>query len=148
MPSSTLSQDLLNNLSGINLKWVNADLAAIREITLIYFKNAANAEIKSLIVSPAASKINLPSGFDSGAAYQFQLQVTDAIGVTVYSNFVSLTTPFFLVSPSITSIDGNDAALTVHLAATGNVLTNAGGDKVEFLIKRQSDNVLFWIVKA
>jgi hypothetical protein len=66
--------------------------------------------------------------------------------VTVYSNFVTLTTPFFLTSPSITGITGLDASLRVQLSASGNSLTNGGGDQTEFLVKRQSDNLLFWIV--
>ena len=146
MPSTTLSHDVNNNLSGVNLKWVHTDLATIREITLVYFKNASNSQINSLDIPPSTLKTNIKTGFDSGASYQFQLQVTDINSVTVYSNSITIITPFFLVSPSITSITGLDASLRVQLASTANILSNAGGDEVEFVLKRQSDNTLFWIV--
>ena len=146
MPSTTLSHDTQSNLSGVNLKWVNDTLGAIREITLIYFKNTPNSAINSLDVAPSYLKTNLKTGFDSGASYQFQLQVTDINDLTVYSNSINITTPFFLVSPSISSIVGLDASIKVQLGATANILTNAGGDKVEFVLKRQSDNAVFWIV--
>ena len=142
--SVTLSHDNQNNSPGVNLKWVTAGLGAVREITLIYFKNTNDAEIQSVDINPSATKHGLKSGFDSGASYQFQLQVSDVGGLVVYSNLINVTTPFFLVSPSITSITGLDAKLKVTLGASGNILTNA--DEVEFVIKRQSDNALFWIV--
>ncbi len=146
MPSTTLTHDTTNNLSGVNLKWVHTDLASIREITLVYFKNTPNSQINSLDVAPSYLKSNLKTGFDSGASYQFQLQVTDINAVTVYSNSVTVTTPYFLVSPSISTITGLDASIKVQLGATANILTNAGGDEVEFVLNRQSDNALFWIV--
>ena len=146
MPSTTLTHDTANNLSGVNLKWTHTDLASIREITLVYFKNTPNSQINSIDIIPSYLKTNLKTGFDSGASYQFQLQVTDINGVTVYSNSVTITTPFFLTSPSISSITGLDASIKVQLGATGNILTNAGGDQVEFVLNRQSDNVLFWII--
>ncbi len=83
MPSSTLSHDTQSNLSGVNLKWVHTDLATIREITLVFFKNTPNSQISSLDVGPGYLKTNLKTGFDSGASYQFQLQVTDINDVTV-----------------------------------------------------------------
>jgi len=146
MSSTVLSHDSQNNSPGVNLKWVHNNLGVIREITLIYFKNANDSQLQSVDVTPSDLKYGLKTGFDSGASYQFQLQVTDVANLTVYSNLITVTTPFFLVSPSISSITGLDAKLKVTLGATANVLSNAGGDTVEFVIKRQSDNALFWIV--
>ena len=146
MPSCTLSHDTQNNQSGVNVKWSYVDMAAIREITLVYFKNTPGSTIASVDLAASAVKTNMKTGFDSGASYQFQLQVTDINLVTIYSNAINITTPYFLVSPSISTIVGLDASVRVQLAATANILTNAGGDEVEFVIRRVSDNALFWIV--
>ena len=147
MPSTTLTHDTNSSLSGVNLKWTHDALATIREITLVYFKNATGATIQSLDIAPSHLKANIKTGFDSGSSYQFQIQVVDINGLVVYSNPINLTTPYFLVSPSIQSIVGLDASLKVQLNATANILTNAGGDTVEFVLKRQSDNALFWIIE-
>ena len=132
--------------SSINLKWVNTNLAAIREATLVYFKNTPGGQIHSVDVMSSALKYNLKTGFDSGASYQFQLQLTDVNDLTIYSNSINIVTPHFLIAPVINSIMGFDASLRVTLAATTNLITGVGGDTVEFVIKRHSDNALFWIV--
>jgi hypothetical protein len=146
MPSTNLTHDSLNSQSGVNLKWTNTDLGAVREVTLVYFKNTPDSTIYSVDVAPSALKLNLKTGFDSGASYQFQLQVTDVNAVTIYSNSVTISTPYFLVAPVISTTNGFDASVKVQLASTTNSITNNGGDSVEFVIKRQSDNTLFWIV--
>jgi len=145
MPSTTLVHDTVNNLPGLNLKWTHTDLSAIREITLIHYKNAPSSVIASNAISPSLLKVNVSfDQFDSGASYSAQLQVTDVLGVTVYSNIITLTSPMFLSKPVIASIGSGDAKLTVVLQSTTNTLT--ASDKTEFVIRRQSDGQLFWIV--
>jgi hypothetical protein len=71
-PSATLSQDLASSLGGVNLKWVLAGLATIKELSLIYFKNSSDADTASMDIASGLVKTNLsPSHFVSGQAYSF-----------------------------------------------------------------------------
>jgi hypothetical protein len=146
MSSVTLSQDNASVLPGINLKWVYASLGAIKEISLIFFKNVGDADIASVDIPSGVLRYNLPSGFQSGQAYSFQLQVVDVNDVMVYSNTLVLTSPYFLVAPVIASCVGFDSALQLQLQATSNSLS--ASDTVEFVLKRSSDNTVFWIIKT
>ena len=145
-PSATLTQDLASSLSGVNLKWALAGLATIKELSLIYFKNSSDADIVSMDIASGLVKSNLsPSSFVSGQSYSFQLQVVDVNDIMVFSNTLVLTAPWSLVAPVISSVTGNDQALSIQLAATANVLSSTD-TTVEFVLKRE-DNVVFWIIK-
>ena len=50
-----------------------------------------------------------------------------------------------MAAPVINSIIGLDDAIKITLATFANILS--ASDSVEFVLKRQSDNALFWIVK-
>jgi P pilus assembly chaperone PapD len=140
-----LNQDIASNLSGVNLKWVNTNLAAIREVSLIYFKNSSDADIASIDVPSGLLKYNLSSGFTSGQSYSFQLQVVDINGLMAFSNTLVLSTPWFLAAPVISSVTGQDSALVVQLAPTTNIIS-ASDTTVEFILKRD-DNYVFWIIQ-
>jgi hypothetical protein len=144
--SVTLSKDTNSSVPGINLKWAYVGLGAIKEICLIYFKNSSDADIVSKEIPSGCLKYNLPSGFESGQMYSFQLQVVDVTGLMVYSAPFALEAPWFLQAPEIESVSGGDQALTVHLGSTSNVLS-ASDASVEFILKR-ADNFVFWIIKA
>jgi hypothetical protein len=143
-PSVTLVQDTANSLDGINLKWSYVAVGAVQEISLIYFKNASDADIICKDIASGCLKCNLNSGFESGQTYSFQLQVTDVTGLTAYSTTLPIIAPYFLQAPVISGIVGGDASLKVQLAPSANML--GVGDTVEFVLKR-ADNVLFWIIK-
>jgi hypothetical protein len=143
-PSVTLVQDNAASVAGINLKWSYVSLAAIKEVSLVYFKNVSDSDIVSKEIASGVLKYNINSEFDSGQAYSFQLQIVDINGVMCFSNTLVLTTPWFLAAPVMTGIVGKDAALQVQLQSTANVLTSA--DTVEFVLKR-ADNIVFWIIK-
>lgn len=143
--SVLLSQDSNSSLSGVNLKWAYTALGAIDEISLIYFKNASDADIVSKELPSGVLKHNIASGFESGQSYSFQLQVTDVTGLVVYSNALVLTAPYALVAPVIASFVGVDAGLNIQLQASANSLTSSSAT-VEFVLKR-ADNTVFWIVK-
>lgn len=144
--TATLTQDLASSLSGVNLKWALTGLSTIKELSLIYFKNSADADIVSMDIPSGLVRSNVPaSSFVSGQAYSFQLQVVDVSDTMVFSNTLVLTAPWSLVPPVISSVSGRDQALRIQLAATANVLS--GSDTtVEFVLKRE-DNVVFWIIK-
>jgi hypothetical protein len=145
-PTVTLSQDLASSLSGVNLKWALVGLAAIKELSLIYFKDSSDADIVSMDIASGLVKNNLSlSNFVSGQAYSFQLQVVDVNDVMVFSNTLVLTAPWSLVPPVISSVTGNDQALSIQLAASANVLSSTD-TTIEFVLKRE-DNVVFWILK-
>ena len=112
---------------------------------MIYFKNTSDADISSVDVASGLTRFNMASGFVSGQAYTYQLQVVDISNNIVYSNALVLTAPWFLAPPTISSVVGLDSALRVQLGATANQLSGAG-HTVEFVLKR-ADNVVFWIVK-
>lgn len=143
--SVTLSQDLNSAVAGINLKWVYAGLSTIKELSLVYFKNTDDADIVSLDIASGLMKLNLPSGFDSGQSYSFQLQALDISGHMAFSSPFSVVAPWFLVAPEIISVSGGDQSLMVHLAATSNTLSSSD-TSVEFVLKR-ADNFVFWIIK-
>lgn len=143
--STTLSLDSASSLPGINLKWVNANLAAIKEISLVYFQNTPDADIVSTEIASGLLRYNLSSGFSSGQSYSYQLQVIDMNGVMVYSNILLVTAPYFLDAPVVSSFSGGDSSLTIQLASTTNVLSSSSAT-VEFILKR-SDNFMFWIIK-
>jgi hypothetical protein len=144
-PSVLLSQDFAASLEGINLKWATSGLAAVREVGLVYFKNTTTVTILSRDIASGVLKYNLNSGFDSGQPYSFQIQVVDINGVMAYSNKLILTSPYFMLPPLISSVDGKDSALQVTLATTTNVLTSS--DTVEFQLIR-SDFEMIPIIKA
>jgi hypothetical protein len=145
-PSATLSQDLASSLGGVNLKWVLAGLATVKELSLIYFKNSSDADIVSMDIASGLVKNNLPlSNFVSGQAYSFQLQVVDVSDNMVFSNTLVLTAPWSLVPPVISTVSGGDQSLRIQLGATANVLSSVDST-VEFVLKRE-DNVVFWIIK-
>jgi hypothetical protein len=144
--SVTLSQELNTAVSGVNLKWVNANLGTVKEITLVYFKDASDAVIKSKEIGSGCTKYNLPpSEYVAGVSYKFQLQVTDVSGVSVYSIVLPITTPYLLVPPVISQIVGVDAGLNVTLQSTSNSLTSSNCT-VEFFLRR-ADGASFWIIK-
>lgn len=143
--SVTLSKDTNSSVSGINLKWAYVGLGTIKEISLIYFKNSNDADIVSKEIPSGTTKINLPSGFESGQSYSFQLQVVDVTGLMAFSAPLSLEAPWFLQAPVIDTVSGGDQALMVHLEPTSNILSSS--DTVEFVLKR-ADNFVFWIIKA
>ena len=142
--SVVLSQDLATSLPGVNLKWAYANLGVIKEISLIYFKNTSDADIISMDVASGLVRYNMASGFQSGQAYTYQLQVVDVSNNTAYSNALVLTAPWILAPPTVSSVVGLDSALRVQLALTSNQFS--AGSTVEFILKR-ADNVVFWIVK-
>lgn len=143
--SLTLSQDLNSSVAGINLQRVYAGLSTIKELSLVYFKNTDDADIVSMDIASGCMKVNLPSGFDSGQSYSFQLQVLDISGHMAFSSPLSVVAPWFLVAPEIISVSGGDQSLMVHLAATTNTLSSSD-TSVEFVLKR-ADNFVFWIIK-
>jgi len=120
--SVKLTQDLNSSISGVNLKWTYADLSTIKEIALIYYKNASDADIASVEIASGLTRYNLSQGLDSGASYTFQLQVTDVLGAVVYSSAIVLLAPYFLVAPVIQSVIGFDEALRLQLASSANIL--------------------------
>jgi hypothetical protein len=67
MSSVTLQQDTSSLLPGINLKWSYTGLGAIKEVSLIYYKNTSDADIVAIDIASGLVKYNLPSGFDSGS---------------------------------------------------------------------------------
>lgn len=145
MSSVLLTQDSTSSSAGVNLKWSYTAMSVIKEISLIYFKNVSDADIQSKDIPSGLLRCNLDAGFDSGQSYSYQLQCVDTSNNTVYSNTLVLTTPYFLVAPSIASFSGGDASLTVQLESTSNILS-ASDTTVEFVLKR-ADNVVFWIIK-
>ena len=146
-PTVTLTNDSASNLSGVNLKWVSANLAAIKEISLVYFKSASNSQMHSVDVPSGLVKYNLTSDrFDSGATYMFQLQVMDVNNVMVYSNTMSTSAPYYLSPPVISSVIGGDESMTVQLQSTSNILSSSD-TTVEFVLRREDENLLFWIIK-
>ena len=145
-PTVTLTNDTASNLAGVNLKWVSANLAAIKEISLVYFKSASNSQMHSVDIPSGVVKYNLTSDrFDSGANYMFQLQVMDVNNVMVFSNTMSTAAPYYLSPPVITSVIGGDESMTVQLQSTSNILSSADTE-IEFVIRRE-DDLLFWIIK-
>ena len=142
--SITLSNDLLSVLDGVNLKWVIANFGNVKELTLVYFKNTSDSDLVAVEIASASLKYNLKT-LESGINYSFQIQATDSTNLTIYSNTLVLVAPFVLSPPVISSITGFDDAIQVNLATSSNSLT--ANDSVEFVLKRQSDNMLFWIVK-
>lgn len=140
--TATLTQDLASSLSGVNLKWALTGLSTIKELSLIYFKNSADADIVSMDIPSGLVRSNVPASiFVSGQAYSFQLQVVDVSDNMVFSNTLVLTAPLSLVPPVISSVSGSDQALRIQLAATANVLSSSD-TTVEFVLKRE-DNVVF-----
>lgn len=144
-PAIVLSQDLSANLAGINLKWTISGLAAIKESSVVYFKNTQVITVLSQEIASGLLKCNINSGFDSGLPYSFQLQVTDINGVQQSSNTLQLTSPYTMQPPVITGVVGKDQAVQVTLASTTNVISSA--DLVEFELIR-SDYVIIPIYKA
>lgn len=144
-PSVVLSQDLASSLAGINLKWVNVGLSSIKEVTLVYFQNVANADIVCKDIASGLLKCNMPTGFISGQLYSFQLQIVDIANTMVFSNTLVVTSSWTLDPPVIASFSGGDASLSIQLQATTNVLSTSDAT-VEFVLKRD-DNVMFWIIK-
>jgi hypothetical protein len=142
-PTVTLSQDTNSSVAGVNLKWSYTALSTIREISLIYFKNSSDADIESVEIASGLLKHNIQQ-LESGVSYSFQLQVLDVLGTMVFSNTLSLTSPFVLSAPVIQSVTGLDESLRVQLASSQNLL--GLGDTVEFVLKR-ADNQPFWIIK-
>lgn len=98
-PSVLLSQDLAASLAGINIKWAYTGLSAIKEVSLVYFKNVADTTIVSKDIASGVMRYNINSGFDSGSPYSFQLQVSDLSGNSVFSNTLLLQAPYFMVPP-------------------------------------------------
>ena len=146
-PTVTLTNDTASNLAGINLKWVSANLAAIKEISLVFFKSSSNSQMTSVDIASGLVKFNLTSDrFDSGATYMFQLQVMDINNVMVFSNTMSASAPYYLVPPVITSVIGGDESMTVQLQSSSNILSSSD-TTVEFVLRREDENLLFWIIK-
>lgn len=143
--SVVLAQDLNSSLAGINLKWVIAGLSTIKEVSLVYFQNSANADIVCKDIASGLIKCNLPTGFTSGQLYSFQLQIVDIANTMVFSNTLVITAPWMLDPPVIGSFSGGDSSLSIQLQPTANVLS-AVDSTVEFVLKRD-DNVMFWIIK-
>jgi hypothetical protein len=137
----TLSRDS-SALDGINLKWSIANLPDVIELTLIYYKNDVNADINSMDLDPHSLKVNLQN-MESGAQYSFQIQAFDGT-TTIYSNILTLTSPYFLSAPVINRYIGIDSGVIIKLNCTSNQLSSA--DTVEFVFK-QPDNTLFWVIK-
>lgn len=146
MSSSVLLSQETISLPGLNLKWAYTGLAmsAVKEISLIYFQNTSDADIKSIDIASGVLRTNLASGLVSGQSYTFQLQIADTSNNIIYSNALSLTAPWVLTPPVLTAVTGFDSSLRVQLASTANILAGAG--TVEFVLKRD-DNVAFWIIK-
>eukprot|EP01032_Pedospumella_encystans_P023196 gene23196-26262_t len=145
IPAITLVQDLNNSQNGVNLKWAYTAMSTIKEICLIYFKNSDDADFVSIEIASGLLRYNLPSGFSSGQSYGFQLQVTDTSNNPWYSNTISITTPWSLMPPAISSFDGGDQSLKIQLSPSTNTMSTSDTD-VEFVLKRD-DNVVFWIIK-
>ena len=91
MSSVLLSQDLASSLPGVNLKWAYTAVGTVKEISLVYFKNASNSDINSADIASGLVRYNLATGFVSGQAYTYQLQVVNVSGNIVYSNALVLT---------------------------------------------------------
>jgi hypothetical protein len=149
MSASVLLSQETTSLTGVNLKWVYTGLAssastAVKEISLIYYQNTSDADIKSIDVPSGVLRTNLASGLVSGQSYTFQLQVGDVANNILYSNALQLTAPWVLTPPVLTAVTGFDSSLRVQLASTANILVGAA--TVEFVLKRD-DNVAFWIIK-
>lgn len=142
MASVVLSQDLNSGVDGLNLKWAVSNMQALKEITMVYYKNSADADIQSLDIDPSNVRLNL--NLESGASYSFQLQVVDTDDVTVYSNTLVLDAPYVLSAPELDSFVGADNAVTIKLKSTLNLLSSA--DTVEFVFKK-GNNSVFWIIK-
>lgn len=142
--SIVLSQDLTNATPGLNLKWVVSNMGTIKELSMVYYQNTSNADILFKDIAPSYTKTNF-NNLESGISYSFQLQCVDINEVTIYSNLLVLTSSYMLSSPSILSYVGLDNSVKITLNTTTNILTS--NDTVEFVLKRQSDNVLFWIIK-
>jgi len=141
--SVTLSQNLNNGLDGVNLSWSIASFSGVKEITLVYFKtDDTDSQLSSLDVSPSATSLNLE--LEQGEAYSLQLQVTNASS-TIYSNVLSISAPFILSAPVITGYVGYDNSIEILLQDDTMDLTSA--DSVEFVLRKTSDNTVFWIVK-
>eukprot|EP01032_Pedospumella_encystans_P008206 gene8206-9767_t len=133
-PSVLLSKDSVASLVGINIKWAYTGLGAIKEISLVYFKNESSPTVLSKDIASGVLKYNIPSGFESGQNYTFRLEVVDVNGLQQYSNKLVLQSPYFMLPPVISAIVGKDAAMQVTLASTTNVLSSA--DTVEFQLVR------------
>jgi hypothetical protein len=129
-------------VDGINLKWLISNLPDVIELTLIYYNNEVDADINSLDLDPHSLKVNLQN-MESGAQYSFQNQAYDGT-TTIYSNILTLTSPYFLSAPVISSYIGIDSGVILRLNSTTNQLSSR--DTVEFIFK-QFDNTLFWVVK-
>jgi hypothetical protein len=145
--SVTLSQDTASSLTGINLKWVySVGMGTVKEISLIYFQNGPDSDILGSEIASGLLKTNLSASlFSSGMLYSFQLQVMDTSGVISYSNTISLSAPWSLSAPVISSTSGYDAEVKVQLAPSSDVMSSSD-TTVEFVIRRD-DAVLFWVVK-
>lgn len=140
--SIVLSQNMNSSQDGVNLSWQVSNMAPLKEVTLIYYKNTSDSNLQSLDISPANSQQNL--NLESGASYSFQLQITDTSNVTNYSNTLELSAPYVLSAPVIASFVGRDGAIDLVVQNVGNTLSSA--DSVEFVLKK-SNNALFWIIK-
>lgn len=147
MSSSVLLSQETTSQPGVNLKWAYTGLASanVKELSLIYFQNTSDANIRSIDVASGVLRTNLESGLVSGQAYTFQLQVVDVSNNILYSNALVLTAPWFLSTPVITSVTGLDSALSVQLGSTTDVMTDKQMT-VEFVLKR-ADNELIWIIQ-
>jgi hypothetical protein len=141
--SILLSQNVTSGLDGVNLKWQVTNMAPLKELSLVYYSNTSDSDLKCLDVSPANTQLNLH--LQSGINYSFQLQVSDTSGNIAYSNTLQLTAPYELSAPEILSFSGRDGAIDLVLQPNVNNLTTA--DSVEFVLKK-SDNSIFWIIKG
>jgi len=141
--SVVLSRNSNSTLDGLNLKWSVSNAGTLKEITLVYFKNTADSDVQSLDVDPASTALNL--SLEQGASYSLQLQVTNTSDVSTYSNTLVVTAPYILTAPVISDWSGHDNSVNITLAPTSNDLLTT--DKVEFVLKRLTDNALFWIIK-
>lgn len=113
-PSVLLSQDTAASLAGINIKWSYTGLGAIKEISLVYFKNAADTTLVSRDIASGVLKCNINSGFDSGQSYSFQLQVVDVTGTMVFSNTLLVLSPYFMQAPVISAVVSSDASFQIQ----------------------------------
>jgi hypothetical protein len=141
--SILLSQNVTSGLDGVNLQWQVSNMATLKELSLIYYSNTSDSNLKSLDVSPVNTQLNL--NLESGISYSFQLQVSDTSGNVAYSNTLQLTAPYELSAPVILSFLGKDGSIDLVLQTNVNNLTTA--DSVEFVLKK-SDNSIFWIIKS
>ena len=140
----TLSKNSNSSLDGLNLRWTTSNVGTLKETTLVYFKNLEDATIQALDIDPSQTTLNL--SLEQGETYSFQLQVTNTSDVSTYSNTLVVTAPFLLTAPVIDTWSGHDNRIDIVLESTANELTT--NDKVEFVLKRLSDNALFWIIKS